>query len=169
MLTILDLVSRMIEKLAIGATIGIGLVIGLLWPIPRHSGQSAAAEGPEVVIARNSDHHYYADAQVNGRPVHFMVDTGSSETALTESDAKDIGLTVDPNRYEVIGDGASGMVRGQYVDLASIDLGGIRQDNARAVVVAGASVSLLGQPFLEKVDEIVIRNAEMHLKADAHR
>jgi len=154
----------MIEKLAIGATIGLGLVVGLLWPLPHHSAPPGAPGGAEVVIERNSDHHYYADANVNGRPVHFMVDTGASETALTEADAKEIGLTVDPNKYEVIGDGASGMVRGQYVDLKSIDLGGIRQQDARAVIVPGATVSLLGQPFLEKVDEIVIRNAEMRLK-----
>jgi hypothetical protein len=33
--------------------------------------------------------------------------------------------------------------------------------------VPGASVSLLGQPFLEKVDEIVIRKGEMRLREDA--
>lgn len=59
------------------------------------------------------------------------------------------------------------MVRGQYVQLRSIDVGGIRQSDAKAVVVAGATVSLLGQPFLEKVDEIVIRNGEMRLKSDS--
>jgi hypothetical protein len=34
----------------------------------------------------------------------------------------------------------------------------------KAVVVPGASVSLLGQPFLDKIDEIVIRDGEMRLK-----
>ena len=153
----------MIEKLAIGGTIIAGVAIGLLWPAapgPSHSGA-----GTEMVIARSSDHHYYADAKVNGRPVHFMIDTGAGETALTEADAEELGFAVDPNKYEVIGDGASGMVRGQYVQLKSIDVGGIRQSDAKAVIVAGATVSLLGQPFLEKVDEIVIRNGEMHLKA----
>jgi predicted aspartyl protease len=67
----------------------------------------------------------------------------------------------------VIGDGASGMVRGQYVELKSIDLGGITQRDTKAVVVQGSSVSLLGQPFLENVDEIVIRKGEMRLKAGA--
>jgi aspartyl protease family protein len=157
----------MIEKLAITGTIGLGLAIGLLWPTPRHSALPAGSDPADVVIARSADHHYYADAKVNGRAVHFMVDTGASETALTEDDAKAIGLAVDPDKYEVIGDGASGMVRGQYIDLKSIDLNGIRQQNAKAVIVPGASVSLLGQPFLEKVDEIVIRNAEMRLKANA--
>jgi aspartyl protease family protein len=159
----------MIEKLAIGGVIGAGLAIGLLWPT-HHSRASAAdtAAGAEVMIERSSDHHYYADAAVNGHSVHFMIDTGASETALTEADARQIGLEVDPSKYEVVGDGASGMVRGQYVQLKSIDLNGIRQQDAQAVIVPGASVSLLGQPFLEKIDEIVIRQGEMKLKSGPH-
>jgi aspartyl protease family protein len=157
----------MLEKLAIIGTIGAGVAIGLLWPTSHRSISSAGASTADVVIERSSDHHYYADAQVNGRPVHFMIDTGASETALTPDDAQSIGIAVDPTKYEVIGDGASGMVRGQYVQLKSIDLGGIKQQGAKAVVVDGASVSLLGQPFLEKVDEIVIRQGEMRLRTDA--
>ena len=158
----------MIEKLAIAGTIGAGLAIGVLWPSSSHGVHSAASSGsPDIVIARSSDLHYYADAQVDGHPVHFMIDTGASETALTEADARAIGLQVDPSKYEVIGDGASGMVRGQYVKLKSIDLDNIRQPDAQAVVVQGSSVSLLGAPFLDKVGEIVIRNGEMRLKADA--
>lgn len=154
----------MIEKLAIAATVVAGLAIGLVWPSSEK--QSEPRQGTEVVIERSSDRHYYTDVIVNGRPVHFMIDTGAGETALTEADAREIGLPVNSNNYEVIGDGASGMVRGQYVQLKSIDLNGIRQNDAKAVVVAGATVSLLGQPFLERVDEIVIRGGEMRLRTD---
>jgi predicted aspartyl protease len=59
------------------------------------------------------------------------------------------------------------MVRGQYVQLKNIDLNGIRQNDARAVIIPGATVSLLGQPFLETVDEIVIRKGEMRLRDEA--
>jgi aspartyl protease family protein len=159
----------MFQKLALLATIVAGVSIGLLWPTgQRSSAAQARSSGTEVTIERNSDHHYYTDASVNGRSVHFMIDTGASETALTEADAKAIGLQVDPSKYEVVGDGASGMVRGQYVQLKTIDVGGIRQQDADAVIVPGATVSLLGQPFLEKVDEIVIRHGEMQLKSDSH-
>ena len=159
----------MFQKLAILATIAAGVTIGLLWPTAqRSSAAPTRAGGVEVVIERNSDHHYYADASVDGQSVHFMIDTGASETALTEADARAIGLPIDPSKYEVIGDGASGMVRGQYVQLKSIDLNGIRQQDAQAVIVPGAAVSLLGQPFLEKVDEIVIRQGEMRLRSDSH-
>src|SRR4051795_11621786 len=158
----------MFQKLAILATIAAGVTIGLLWPTAQRSTAAPTrAGGAEVVIERNSDHHYYADASVNGHSVHFMIDTGASETALTEADARAVGLPIDPSKYEVIGDGASGMVRGQYVQLKSIDLGGIKQRDAKAVVVQGATVSLLGQPFLEKFDQILIRQGEMRLSMDA--
>lgn len=158
----------MLEKLAIVGTVAAGLAIGLLWPTSHHgSGAGPASGAADVVIARSSDLHYYADAKVNGRPVHFMIDTGASETALTEADAQAAGIVVDPNKFQVIGDGASGMVRGQYVEVKSIDLGALNQKDAKAVVVQGASVSLLGQPFLDKVGEIVIRSGEMRLKANA--
>lgn len=156
----------MIQKLAIAATIVAGAAIGLLWPSSHKSASASAPSGAsDVVIARSGDHHYYADANVNGRPVHFMIDTGASETALTEEDARNAGIAVDPSKFEVVGDGASGMVRGQYVELKSIDLNGIHEQDAKAVVVQGSSVSLLGQPFLETVDEIVISKGEMRLKA----
>ena len=154
----------MFQKLALLATVGAGVAIGLLWPSSNKgvSAHSSSAAG-DVVIARSGDHHYYADASVNGHPVHFMIDTGASETALTEADAQSLGIAVDPANYEVIGDGASGLVRGQYVQLTSIDLGGIRQKDVKAVIVQGSSVSLLGQPFLEQLDEITIRKGEMRL------
>jgi aspartyl protease family protein len=159
----------MFGKLAIIATVAVGLAVGFLWPTPQRSKAAGAGEtGTEVVLQRDSDDHFYTDAQVNGHSVHFMIDTGASDTALTEDDAKAIGLNVDPSKYEIIGDGASGILRGQYVQLKSIDVSGIRQQDVQAVVVEGADVSLLGQPFLKKVDEIVIRKDEMRLKADPH-
>jgi aspartyl protease family protein len=157
----------MLQKLALVATIGGGLAIGLLWPTPHHSAANAAAGAADVVLSRSGDHHYYADANVNGRPVHFMIDTGADQVALTEADAQAIGLHVDPNDYQVVGDGASGMIRGQYVQLKTIDLGGIKQHDVPAVVVQGATVSLLGQPFLEKLDQIVISHGEIRLTPEA--
>ena len=48
----------------------------------------------------------------------------------TGEDARKAGIAVDPEKYELIGHGASGIVRGQYVELQSgdqtWDLRGIR-------------------------------------------
>lgn len=154
----------MIERVLFLATIAGGATLGVFWPLHKSDAPTSASAAIEVALERSSDRHFYADAEINGRSVHFLVDTGSSEIALTEDDARKIGIDVDPSKYELIGQGASGIVRGQYVDLDRIELGGIRESNAKAVVVQGANVSLLGQPFLENVDEIVIRKGEMLLR-----
>jgi aspartyl protease family protein len=156
-----------LERVLFVATIAGGATLGVFWPLNKSESPAAAPSALEVTLERNSDRHFYADANVNGQSVHFLVDTGASEIALTEEDARKVGIAVDPQKYELIGQGASGMVRGQYIELDKVDLGGIQQSSAKAVVVQGANVSLLGQPFLENVDEIVIRKGEMTLRTQA--
>ena len=153
----------MLERGLLIVTVAGGAAAGLLWPT-YGSKPAAAPDSIEVTLQRSSDRHFYAEAEVNGKPVRFLVDTGASETALTEEDARKVGIAVDPSKFELVGEGASGMVRGQYVQVASIDVDGIRRSNTKAVVVEGADVSLLGQPFLESIDEIVIRRGEMTLR-----
>ena len=154
----------MLERAALVLTLIGGTAIGVFWPTHKAAGPQSAPSTVEVALERNSDKHFYADADVNGQPVHFLVDTGASEIALTEDDARKAGLTVDPDKYQLVGEGASGIVRGQYVQLKDVTLDGIRLSNAKAVIVQGANISLLGQPFLENVDEIVIRRDEMVLR-----
>ena len=154
----------MIERVLLVATLAGGATLGVFWPLNKSPAPAAANAAIEVTLERNSDKHFYADTEVNGHPVRFLVDTGASEIALTEDDARKIGLEVDPSKYELLGEGASGLVRGQYVELDGIQLGTIREAKTKAVVVQGANVSLLGQPFLENIDEIVIRKDEMLLR-----
>jgi len=154
----------MIERVLFIATIAGGATLGVFWPLHKAEPSTASTSAMEVTLERSGDRHFYADANVNGQSVHFLVDTGASEIAPTEDDARKAGIAVDPQKYEFIGQGASGMVRGQYVELGRLELGGIQQSSTKAVVVQGANVSLLGQPFLENIDEIVIRKGEMVLR-----
>ncbi|MBA2466211.1 MAG: TIGR02281 family clan AA aspartic protease [Sphingomonas sp.] len=126
---------------------------------------TASAQQREVALTRSGDGHFYADAKVNGVSVRFLVDTGASQTGLSTADAKRAGITVDPDEFELIGEGVSGVVRGKMVELATLDVQGFAVTDVKAAVVQGAQTSLLGQPFLETIDEIVIRKDEMLLRA----
>ena len=154
----------MLERGLLVLTLVAGAGVGFFWPTHGPQPAAAAASAIEVTLARSSDHHFYANANVNGHDVRFLVDTGASEIALTEDDARKVGIKFDPAKYGLLGEGASGYVRGQYVTLDNIQLDALHQDGAKAVVVEGANVSLLGQPFLENIDEIVIRKGEMVLR-----
>ena len=140
-----------------------GIAGGLFW--------SSSNEPPpppgsptEVVIHRSSDGHYYADADVNGASIRFLVDTGSSTIALSEADAKKAGITVAPGESELIGEGASGMVRGREQVIDKLTIGGIEQQQVKAAVVEGATTSLLGADYLDTMDEIIIRKGDMTLR-----
>ncbi len=146
------------------STVVLGTAVGLAWPAYDRAQQGSAA-GTEVVLHRSSDRHFYAEANVDGKPVRFLVDTGSSAIALTEEDARAVGIEIKSGDYELVGQGASGLVRGKAARVGRIELGAIRQEDAKIMVVEGAEISLLGQPFLEQLDEIVIRKDRMLLRS----
>src|ERR1700754_2697256 len=50
-------------------------------------------------VAKGADGHFWADAQVNGQPVHFLVDTGATAVALTPKDADRLGFKAADLKY----------------------------------------------------------------------
>jgi len=152
----------MLERILLAGTLVAGAAIGLTLPV-RHAPHAPQRQS-EVSVAKSPDGQFYIDADINGHSTHFLIDTGASEIALSEADARAAGIAVDPASYQLIGEGASGVVRGEHVTIGRVDLDGIHEKDVGAVVVPAATVSLLGQPFLEKLDEIVIRKDEMRLR-----
>ena len=139
--------------------VAIGLLIGFALPSGKPARADAAAGGSpaghEVVLTRGSTGHFFTDAEVNGRgSVHFIVDTGATDVALTVADARALGIAIDPSHFEVVGEGVSGPVRGESVMLDSIDVGGIKVEHVSATVLEGSNLSLLGQTFLTHVDHV---------------
>lgn len=159
--------TKPMNKIGLALVVVIGLCLGLLWPSTPRALSAHLGQANDVVLQRSSDGHFYADAEVNGTTVHFLVDTGASTVALSKEDAARAGVSFDPRRFELLGSGASGMVRGEATTLRELKLGSISQTHVDAAVVEGSDVSLLGLPFLKKIDEIVIRKDEMTLRMAA--
>ena len=135
--------------------IAVGLVVGLAWPSNRASEPvaSAVASTPddqprETVLERSHGGHFYANAEVNGELVRFLVDTGATGVALTEADAERIGLEFDRGAYEQVGVGAAGPVRGKFVTLDKVSLDGKAARKVEGAILEGSDISLLGQDYL---------------------
>ena len=146
-----------------------GVAIGLAWPSAEGPVASAAETGPpegrsETTLVREGNGHFYTHAKVNGELMRFMVDTGASVVALTVEDAERLGLAVDPAKFEVVGEGASGPIRGQNLTLDSVEIEGKRVENVRAVVLEGSRLSLLGQSYLSRMGEVQMKGDYMVLK-----
>ncbi|WP_260925564.1 TIGR02281 family clan AA aspartic protease [Novosphingobium sp. 9] len=127
--------------------------------------QAAAGWGGDgTTLTRAPDGHFYADATLNGQPVHMLVDTGASVVALTGDDARGLGLSWSDSDVRAIGKGASGTVYGVPVTLDRVELGTASARGIGAVIVPeGLPVSLLGQSALEKLGNVHIDGDRMEL------
>ena len=103
-------------------------------------------------IAKSADGHFWAEADVNGSRVRFLVDTGASAVALTPSDAQRLGF--DPARlnyaYKVMT--ANGEAHAAAVKLTSVSVSGARVADVDALVLdKGLDASLLGMTYLGRL------------------
>jgi aspartyl protease family protein len=121
--------------------------------------------GDAVVLDRQADGHFYAEANANAQPMRFLVDTGASVVALTAADAQRLGMMWNQNELQHIGRGVNGDVMGKPVEIAELRIGGLAAYNVRAVIIPyGLDVSLLGQSFLSQVGHVAITGNQMTLK-----
>ena len=118
----------------------------------------------EVKLERQSDGHFYTQAQVRGVPVNAVVDTGASVVALTGEDARKVGLTWDASEVRPVARGASGDVSGVMRHVDSIAVGGIVVRNLEVMIIpAGLDVTLLGQNYLNRITSVEMRGGRMVL------
>lgn len=111
-----------------------------------------AASGSPAAIAKGRDGHYWAEAEVNGRQVRFLVDTGASAVALTLNDARRLGIQTDQLDYSQTVLTAAGQTRAAAVQLGAVSIAGARVEDVDALVIAeGLDTSLLGMSYLGRL------------------
>jgi aspartyl protease family protein len=130
-----------------------------------HSG-SVNHDGYTVELPVSSDGHYHAEAEINGRSVTVLVDTGASVVALTAEDAEAAGIYVSDKDFTARIQTANGAARVAPVALDKVTIGDITLRDVRAVVCeAGAmTISLLGMTFLGELDRVDMRSGKLILQ-----
>src|SRR5262245_32026846 len=120
-------------------------------PPPRQESQRAA--DTRVVVLDNTRGHFATEAQVDGRAVDFLVDTGASLVTLRASEAASLGYNPRDEDYRVRISTANGEGRAARIELETIEVGEITVRNVPAFVVAddALQVNLLGMSFLSRV------------------
>jgi len=123
-----------------------------------------ASDDGSLTLDREADGHFYADVRINGNPVHMLIDTGASGVALSRDDARTAGLAPSIGMPNVVGEGADGAVRGEYVKLDRVELGPLSAADLDAVVLNSGQQSLLGQSFLSRYSSVRIEGDRMVLR-----
>jgi aspartyl protease family protein len=127
-------------------------------PAPIQIGNGYASQE----LVRSPDGHFYAEAQVNGAQVRFMIDTGASFVVLTREDAQRAGISLGGERSTAIGVG--GEVEVTPVTIDRVAVGSLAATGVQGAVADELNVSLLGQSFLAQVGTVEIRDDRMVLR-----
>lgn len=147
--------------------VGVIAVYGL-WEDIQYTvnGQRASVVSSEsVTLPRAQDGHYYLEADVNGEPIQFVIDTGASQIVLAQKDAIRAGLNPDELQYYGRAFTANGEVRTAPVKLDNFKIGPFEDRNIGAVVNEGdLDQSLLGMDYLQRWNSVEISNGKMILR-----
>ena len=119
----------------------------------------------QPAIPKALDGHYWARAEIDGAPVHVLVDTGATAVALTPADARRLGLEPRRLAYTRRIATADGAVRAAPVTLDHVEVGGARVEQVSALVVEqGLSTSLLGMSYLGRLSGFSADQAGLTLR-----
>ena len=123
------------------------------------------AGGSPAEVVKSPDGHYWADANVNGKAVHLLVDTGATAVALTLDDAKRLGFQPASLDYAYSVTTANGPARAAKVTLASVSVAGAEISNVDALVIdKGLQTSLLGMTYLGRLSQFEATPTAMILR-----
>jgi aspartyl protease family protein len=117
-----------------------------------------------IELTRDENGYFFADVEINGAPVHMLVDTGATVIALSRNDAQMAGIATPIGMNDVVGQGADGEVKGIAVRLDKVSLGDKTAQGVPAIVLNSGGQSLLGQSFLSKFASVKIEGDKMILR-----
>lgn len=147
--------KMLVMALAWIAIFGAGFVIftfrdDLGWVAQRLRTEATGAPivvGREVRIPMAIDGHFWVEAEVNGRPVKFLVDSGATVTTIDRNTALLAGAEVSDARDQIVRTG-NGMIEVARGRAQSIRVAAIERDNVALHIADGDDMNVLGMNFL---------------------
>ncbi|WP_312525000.1 TIGR02281 family clan AA aspartic protease [Paracoccus sp. (in: a-proteobacteria)] len=122
-------------------------------------------EGGRIEIPVSPDGHYYLSAQLNGKTVDFVVDTGATTIALSRDEAQKIGIDTANLAFISQARTANGIVATAPVVIRSFEIGDIHDENVMAMVIDGdLGQSLLGMSYLARFARVSIESDRLVLE-----
>lgn len=107
-----------------------------------------------TAIPKGQDGHFWANATVDDKAVHFLVDTGATVVVLTEADAQRLGIDKSTLTYDRKVITAMGPTQAAQVTLATVGVGQSVVHNVEALIIPQGGTSLLGMSFLGRLSRI---------------
>jgi aspartyl protease family protein len=114
-------------------------------------------------LSVGSNGHFFTEAEVNGRRIDVMVDTGASIVALTYEDALAIGVAPSSKDFTHQVSTANGVAKVAPVVLDRVQIGDIMVRRVEAAVIERGKLrtTLLGNSFLGRLSRYEVRSGRL--------
>jgi aspartyl protease family protein len=118
----------------------------------------------EIEAERNG--HFSAEADINGRSIPVMIDTGATMVVLSYEDAERAGLLLTDKDFTRAVSTANGTARVAPVTLDRVSIGNITVRDVPAAVAESGRLrtSLLGMTFLSRLSRFDMRAGRLVLQ-----
>ena len=119
----------------------------------------------DVTLRATGNGHFETTAEINGRDVDVMVDTGATLVALTYEDAERAGIYLQQSDFTHSVSTANGIAKVAPVDIGAISIGSITVRNVRGAVTERGKLhkTLLGMTFLGRLSRVEMRRNDLVL------
>jgi aspartyl protease family protein len=111
------------------------------------TGKPVELAGDVIRVPMAIDGHFWLEADVNGVPVNFLVDSGATMTTIGRKTAALAGVPVSEQRNQLVRTG-NGVIRVASARAQTVTLGGIERKNVRMFVADGDDLNVLGMNYL---------------------
>ena len=120
--------------------------------LPQLGMPEQVVEGGETRVPMGRDGHFWIDATVNGQPQRFLVDTGATLTAISESTAIESRVPQKAIRQSLPMRTANGAIRAELATIDELRIGNIVARDLDAVVAPGlGETNVIGMNLLSRL------------------
>lgn len=111
---------------------------------------SPISEGQETRIPMAIDGHFWVHAQLNGRNVKFLVDSGATMTTIDRDTANAAGVKVSPKADEYVRTG-NGIIRVSSGSADELTVGDIVRHDVGLQIADNDDLNVLGMNYLSSL------------------
>ncbi len=120
--------------------------------VPQLGLPEQVVEGNETRIPISRDGHYWIEADVNGSPVPFLVDTGATLTAVSARTAERVGLSPRPGGIPIMLNTANGTISAEIGTIDELRFGNVVARGLDTVIAPGlGDTNVIGMNLLSRL------------------
>lgn len=126
---------------------------------------SSPGSQTSVELSASENGHYFTPAEINGRTIDVLIDTGATSVTLPYEDAERAGIYLGFSDFTREGHTANGVARYAPIRLSEVSIGNIRVRDVEALVAERGKlhITLLGMSFLSRLSRADIRDGRLIL------